>query len=111
MDRTQAAKVLFTADALLGTLSIGGAALYGAAYSSETLWIAFLPVFVPFTAIWCAFCYGAYRGLTSERIVLKIVFWLFVLGHVFAFPVGTAIAGLAIWLQRKTRDRRPAESS
>lgn len=99
-DRRRLAKGLFILDAVLGILSIGGAAFYGAAYSSKSIWVAFLPVFVPFSALWALFCYGAYKGLTSPNAFTKVVFWLFVVGHLPAFPVGTAISGACIWLWR-----------
>ena len=99
-DRIRVAKYLFSLDAVLGILGIGGAALYGAAYSSKSLWAAFVPIFVPFSALWMLFCYGAYKGLTRPNAFTRLVFWLFVVGHVFAFPVGTAISGACIWLWR-----------
>jgi len=106
-DRVRLAKLLFSVDAALGILSIGGAALYGAAYSSKSLWTAFLPVFVPFSALWVLFCYGAYKGLTSPNAFSKVLFWLFVAGHAVGFPIGTAIAGACIWLWRElSRGRR-----
>jgi hypothetical protein len=95
------AKYLFLIDAVLGIVSIGGAALYGAAYSSKSLSVAFLPVFVPFSALWALFCYGAYKGLVGPNAFSKVLFWLFVIGHIVAFPVGTAIAGACIWLWRE----------
>ncbi len=99
-DRVRLAKYLFFLDAVVGILGIGGAALYGAAYSSKSAWVAFFPVFIPFSALWALFCYGAYKGLTSPNAFGKVVFWLFVVGHVPAFPVGTAISGACIWLWR-----------
>ena len=51
-----------------------------------------LAIFVPFAVLWAFFCYGAYNGLTSEKTVLNFVFWLYGVGNVFGFPVGTAIA-------------------
>jgi hypothetical protein len=99
-DRVRLAKYLFSLDAVLGILGIAGAALYGAAYSSKSVWVAFFPVFVPLSALWALLCYGAYKGLTSPNAFSKIVFWLFVAGHVPAFPVGTAISGACVWLWR-----------
>lgn len=96
---------LFSLDAVLGILSIGGAALYGAAYSSKPVWAAFLPIFLPFSALWALFCYGAYKGLTSTNAFLNVVFWLFVVGHIVGFPVGTAISGVCIWLWRSLSPR------
>ena len=100
IDRARVAKYLFSVDAVLGILSIGGAALYGAAYSSKTVWAAFFPVFVPLAALWALLCYGAYKGLTSSNVLLTLLFWLFVVGHFFAFPVGTAFSLVCIWLWR-----------
>jgi len=102
-NRSKVAQSIFSLDAVLGILSIGGAALYGAAYSSGKAWPAFLAIFVPCAVLWALFCYGAYRGLTSDNIILKFVFWLYVVGNVFVFPVGTAIAGVSIWLWRDLR--------
>jgi hypothetical protein len=104
-DRVTLAKYLFSLDAVLGILSVGGAALYGAAYSSKSIWVAFFPVFVPFSLLWALFCYGAYKGLTSPNAFSKVIFWLFVVGHVVAFPVGTAISGACIWLWRGLSSR------
>lgn len=103
MNHIKVAKLVFCMDAVLGVFAIGGAALYGATYSSENAWIAFFSVFVPFTLLWLLFCYGAYKGLTSQKAILKFVFWLYVAGHFFGFPVGTAVAGVSIWLWRNLR--------
>ena len=103
IDRITVAKLTFSLDAVLGILGAGGAALYGAAYSSGNVWTTFLTIFVPSAMLWPLFCYSAYKGLTSQHVVLKVVFWLFVVLHVFPFPVGTAIAGVSIWLWRDLR--------
>ena len=102
-NRIKVAKFVFSLDGLLGVLSIGGAALYGATFKSGNVWMAFLPIFVPFSLLWALFCYSAYKGLTSENAVLKFVFWANVAGNKFASPVGTAIAGVSIWLWRDLR--------
>jgi hypothetical protein len=99
----RAAKFVFSLDAVLGILSVGAAALYGAALTSGNAWTAFFSIFVPLAVLWALFCYGAYKGLTSAKAVLKFVFWLNVVGNVFGFPVGTAIAGVSIWLWRDIR--------
>jgi hypothetical protein len=101
--RVRVAKFVFSLDAILGILSIGGAALYLAALTSGNAWTAFVAIFVPFAVLWSSFCYWAYKGLTSEKAVLKFVFWSCVVGNVIAFPVGTAIAGVSIWLWRDLR--------
>src|SRR5262252_720972 len=100
---TTLSKFTFTLDAILGILSVGGAALYGAALTSGNPWVAFFAVFVPCSALWALFCYGAYKGLTSENAALEVVFWLYVVGNFFVFPVGTVIAGVSIWLWRELR--------
>jgi len=103
MNHTRVAKVVFALDAVLGTLAVGGAALYGAAWSSENVWEAFFTTFAPFTVLWLLICYAAYKGLTSGNIILKFVFWAYVLFNVFVFPVGTAISAASIWLWRELR--------
>ena len=103
VNRIRVAKFVFSLDAVLGILSVGGAALYGVALTSGNKWTAFFAPFVPIAALWALFCYLAYKGLTSENAVLKFVFWLNVVGNVFGFPVGTAIAGVSIWLWRDIR--------
>lgn len=85
-DRTRVAKYLFSLDAILGILSIGGAALCGAAYSSKSIWVAFFPIFAPLTVLWALLCYGTYKGLTSSNIFLTLLFWLFVVGIFLPFP-------------------------
>lgn len=102
-NRIRVAKFVFSLDAVLGILSVGGAALYLAALTSGNAWTAFFAIFVPFAVLWALFCYWAYKGLTSEKAVLKFVFWSYVVGNVFGFPVGTAIAGVSIWLWRDLR--------
>ena len=101
--RIRVAKFVFGLDALLGLLAVGGAALFGVAYSSGNPWAAFFAVFIPFGLLWLLFCFVAYQGLTSGNVFLNIVFWLFVVGNVFGFPVGTAIACVCIWLWRVVR--------
>lgn len=108
--RIAVAKSAFSLEAFLGILAIGGGALYGAALTSGNAWAAFFSIFVPFSVLWALFCYCAYKSLTSENAVLKIVFWSYVVFNVFVFPVGTAIAGVSIWLWRDLRKHpvRPA---
>jgi hypothetical protein len=110
-DRSRVAKVIFGLDAVLGVLGIAGAALYGSTFSNANVWVTFMGTFVPFSVLWSLFCYGAYRGLTSRKVVLKAVFWVCVMGNIFVFPIGTAIAGVCIWLWRDFRKQvveRPA---
>lgn len=99
-DRIRIAKILYGLDAVLGVFTAGAVALHGAAWSTTKGWTPFVAIFVPASLLWLLLCYGAYRGLTSRNILLKAVFWLHVAFNVFPFPVGTAIAGVAIWLWR-----------
>lgn len=112
IDRTKLAKLVYIVDAVLGILSIGGAALYGVTYSSGNAWAAFAAVFVPGSLLWSLFCYGAYLGLRSDNVLLKVVFWVHVMGNFFGFPVGTAIAGMCVWLRRELgkHETRPAHA-
>jgi len=57
MDRIRVAKFIFSLDAVLGILSVGGAALYGAAYASGNMWTTFFAIFVPFAVLWALICY------------------------------------------------------
>ncbi len=100
-DPVRLARYLFSLDTVLGIFSIGGAALFGATYSSHGFWFSVLAIFLPSSALWALFCYGAYKGLTSPNAFTRLLFWLFVVGHVFAIPVGTAISGACIWLWRR----------
>lgn len=102
-NRIRVAKFVFSLDAVLGILTVGTAAIYAAAFTSGNAWTTFFAIFVPFAVLWALFCYWAYKGLTSEKAVLKFVFWSYVVGNVFGFPVGTAIAGVSIWLWRDLR--------
>lgn len=102
-DRIRVAKFVYFLDAFMGILSIGGAALYGAAFSSGNVWTTSLTIFVPCAVLWSLFCYAAYKGLTSESAALKCVFWVHVVGNALGFPVGTVIAGVSVWLRRELR--------
>lgn len=110
-DRARLARLVFALGAGLGLLGIGAAALYGAAYASDPPLLAFASILLPLGAGWLGFCYGAYRGLGSARLPLNILFWLFVALHAFAFPVGTLIAGLCIWLWGDRRAAAPGSSA
>ena len=104
------AKIVFSVGAVLGIVAVGAACLFGAAYNRHApLQPIILNIFLPFSVLWTLFCYCAYRGLTSANVVLKAAFWVFVALNVFAFPVGTAIAGMSIWLWRDLgkQDARP----
>ena len=103
-NRIKVAKLIFSLGAVLGILSAGGGVLYGAALGPRSaMWTTFLATFVPVAVLWSLFCYLAYKGLTSERAVLKFVFWTFVVFNLFVFPIGTGISGVSIWLWRDLR--------
>ena len=106
-DRTRVAQLVFGLDAALGVLGIGAASLYGAALSSGNPWTVFLAIFLSCSGLWLLFCFCAYKGLTSDNLLLKGVFWLAVVGHLPAFPVGTAFSGASIWLWRELRRQAP----
>ena len=112
-NRIKVAKFIFSLDALLGILAVGAACLFGAAYNRHApLLPIFLTIFLPLAVLWSVFCYCAYKGLTSEKAVLKFVFWFYVVCNVLSFPIGTAIAGVSIWLWRDLRkqDIRPVSA-
>ncbi len=50
-----------------------------------------------------AFNYVAYRGLTEPVKGVKVVFWCFIALHLFALPIGTAIALTLIYLWNQSR--------
>jgi hypothetical protein len=109
-DSIRLAKYLFCLDAVLGFFSIGTAALYGAANAPDDPWGAFFLLFIPLCGLWALFCYGAYRGLTRRDALTRVVFWISVIGHFPAFPIGTAISGAGIWLWRRVSPQPAAVS-
>ncbi|MSR11406.1 MAG: hypothetical protein EXR84_06340 [Gammaproteobacteria bacterium] len=105
-ERVRVAQAVFSLNAVLGILTIGGAALYAAAFTSENAWTAFFVTLVPFLVLWALFCYGAYKGLTSANTILKFVLWSYIAWNVFTFPAGTIIAGVTFWLWWDIHKRR-----
>lgn len=104
INRVTAARLLFSLNAVLGILAIGGACLFGASYNPHaSLMRILLTTFLPLSALWMSICYCAYKGLAGENVVLKSVFWFYVVLNVFFFPVGTAIAAASVWLWRDSR--------
>ena len=106
-NRIRVAKFMFSLGALLGILS----AFYGSAYIAaltsdsgphpkEAWTTTLLIIFVPVSVLWSSFCYLAYKGLTSNKTILKFIFWFYVVWNVFVFPIGTVIAGVSVWLWR-----------
>ena len=101
INRITVAQIVFSLDAVLGILTVAAACLFAAAYNRHAPVLPLvLTVFLPLALLWSSICYGAYKGLTSEKAVLKFVFWLYVVVNAIGFPVGTAIAGVSIWLWR-----------
>jgi hypothetical protein len=103
-DKIKVAKVMFSIDAILGILVVGAACLFSVAYRRHGGMLpTFLTIFVPLTVLWLSICYWAYKGLTSDKVMLKLVFWFYVICNAISFPIGTAIAGVSIWLRRELR--------
>lgn len=103
-DRIRVARLVLSLDAVLGILVVGAACLFGVSYNRHASVLAtFVTIFVPLSVLWSSLCYGAYRGLTSDKVVLQFVFWLVVVCNVPSFPIGTGIAGVLIWLWRDSR--------
>ena len=102
-DRARAATVLVVLNTLIGIFGIAGGAMYGATFSSGNVGLAFVAMFVPITFFWVLSCYGAHRGLKSDNVFLRMLFWIHVLNNFFIFPVGTATSCLLIWLRRDMR--------
>jgi hypothetical protein len=100
------AKRLFICIAIAGIAFSAGVGLLcvvfaGVAASEPLVWIVSSAIFVTLSTFWLLFCYGAYKGLNSNRLYLKIIFWLFVIVNMAHFPVGTTFAIALIYLWRK----------
>ena len=105
-NRIKVAQFTFFIGTFVGVLSADGGALTAAAFSAAQglqFWIKSLVLFVPISILWSSFCYLAYKGFTSNKIILKFIFWLYVVFNVFIFPIGTVIAGVSVWLWRDSR--------
>jgi hypothetical protein len=97
LNKIQIVKYLFIANAVF--VSVGYAALSGLvafAYDSgpgphlKGAIITFSIVFFTLSIFWSLFCYGAYKGIKSNKLYFKIIFWLFVMCSIVivVFPVG-----------------------
>ena len=107
LTKLQIAKYLFIANAIFVSVGYGLlAALAAIAYSPgpgphiKAALTAFAVVFVILAIFWSLFCYGAYKGMTSERTSFKVIFWVFVICSMLSFPIGTAFAVALIYLRR-----------
>lgn len=102
-ERSRIVLFAYSAGAILGLAGIVQGALFAAVSTSGSPWMAFLATVVIGGALWAGFTFGAYEGLTSPRLWLKFVFWLYVTFNIFAFPVGTAVSAALIWSWRTER--------
>lgn len=100
----------FSLGAVLGMVGVVQGALFAAATAPGRPWLGFFVVLLLGGSLWLCFTYGAYKGFSTSNALLKGVFWLFVVFHIFVFPIGTAIAGGLIWLWRgkQQEDERDA---
>jgi hypothetical protein len=112
LNKIQIAKYLFIANAVLVSVGYGAlAGLVAFVYDSgpgphlKEAIIAFSIVFFTLSIFWSLFCYGAYKGIKSNKLYLKIIFWLFVMCNIVlvAFPVGTMFAVALIYLWRSIK--------
>lgn len=101
----QILRLTFAFGALLGMVGVVEGALFAGATTSGSPALAMLLVLALGGGAWCAFTYGAYRGLSSSRATSATVFWLYVAFNTFVFPFGTAMAAVLVWLWR---GREPA---
>ena len=112
LNKIQMAKYLLIANAVL--VSVGYGALAGLmifVYDSgpgphlRKAIIAFSVVFFTLSIFWSLFCYGAYKGIKSNKRYFKIIFWLFVMCSIVivAFPVGAMFAVALIYLWRSMK--------
>lgn len=104
-NKLKLAKVLFIVNAILIGM-LGGALLgmYGAIFASEggpnlsREILAFAVFFFPISVFWSLFCFGAYKGLQSSNTALQVIFWLFIVWNIFAFPIGTLFSLVIIYI-------------
>ncbi len=109
LNKIQTTKYLFIANAVLVSVGYGTlAGLLAFVYDSgpephlKKAIIAFSIVFFTLSIFWSLFCYGAYKGIKSNKLHLKIIFWLFVICSIVlvAFPVGIMFSVALIYLWR-----------
>jgi hypothetical protein len=107
LNKIQIAKYLFIANAVLVSVGYGAlAGLIAFVYASgpgphlKEAIIAFSIVFFTLSIFWSLFCYGAYKGIKSDKLYFKIIFWLFVVCStvLVVFPVGAIFAAALIYL-------------
>lgn len=96
--RARLVLLAFSIGAVLAIVAIVEGALFAAANATGSPWLVSVLTVIVVGSIWAAFIYGAYRGLSSSRISLRAMFWMYVVFHVFVFPIGTAVSALLIWL-------------
>jgi hypothetical protein len=89
LSKIQIAKYLFIASAVLVSVGYGAlAGLVAFAYDSgpgphlRKAIIASSIVFFTLSIFWSLFCFGAYKGLKSNTLYFKAIFWLFVMCNI-----------------------------
>ena len=103
-NKLRAAKILLIINAIIGVAGSAGIAIYMAAFAYDSgpnhvgAMITFTVVFFPIAILWSLFCYGAYKGIITDRIFPKFIFWLFVVFSVAGFPIGTITSFILIYL-------------
>ena len=98
------ARIAYLANMLLGAASAGFIAYLAVSFpngkwpESDDAISIFSIIFITITLLWAIFSYGAYKGLTSNNIALKIIFWVHTIWNLVTFPIGTAIAAICIYI-------------
>ena len=112
LNKIQITKYLFIANAVLVSVGYGAlAGLVASAYAPgpgshlKEAMTAFSIVFFTLSIFWSLFCYGAYKGIKSNKRYFKIIFWLFVMCNIVmvVFPAGTMFAVAIIYLWRSIK--------
>jgi hypothetical protein len=104
-DRVLIAKVIFGVGAAFWVGGVGVGALFTAALAHDKAWTALVAIFLPLAVLGALFNWGAYKGLTSSNLFLQGLFWIFVVLHLFNFPIGTAMSVGCIWLWSESRNK------
>lgn len=119
LSKIQIAKHLLIANAVLVSVGYGAlAGLLGFVYDSgpkphlKASLTTFSIVFFTLSIFWSLFCYGAYKGIKSNKLYFKIIFWLFVICNSFlvVFPAGIMFSVALIYLWRSIKKEETANA-
>ncbi|SDU03185.1 hypothetical protein SAMN05216296_1376 [Pseudomonas pohangensis] len=109
-DKLKIAIIAYSTNMLLAALSIGFIG-YSIAKPFPRGDIGLhLLIFIAVLLLWAIFSYYAYKGLTSDNLLLKIIFWTHTLWNLLlGFPFGTAIAlaFIYLWIELKKQKTSP----